>query len=454
MRIAVIGAGVVGVTTAFELGADGHAVTVFERHATVGAEASFGHAGLMAPGNVAPWAAPGMPRKVISRLFGSHPPLRLRGAVDASTLAWLWRWWRACRPLPHRLNRARMVRLAQFSRDRLDALTNRLHLEFESAQGCLIVLRSPRELAIAQPGLQALAQLGVAVEVVDGDACRRIEPGLNPATPLHAGIHCKDDRVGNCRQFAHLLRREAERAGVRFVFDTTVERIDPGPQPELVVRRSPSGFEDRDSARGTRGHDRTDIAPREGDDGHRSFDAVVVCNALGALPLLRPLGVRLPLLAVHGCSLTAPLRRDDVHMHLEPRAGVVDARHEVAISRLGNRVRVAGGAEIGGDAERSHPATAAMLDKVLDDWFPGVVNYAQAQRWKGARPMLPDGPPVLGPSGREGVWLNVGHGDSGWALACGSARLVADAIVGRPTPIGIDGLGIARLRGGSLRAAA
>ena len=162
--------------------------------------------------------------------------------------------------------------------------------------------------------------------------------------------------------------------------------------------------------------------------------------------MLKPHGVHLPLLAVHGYSVTAPLRHDDQHLHLEPRAALMDERYKVAISRLGQRVRVAGSAEIGGDPEQQNERAQATLDMVLDDWFPGVTRRSAAQRWKGARPMLPDGPPVLGPSGAEGIWLNVGHGGSGWALSVGSARLVADAIVGRKTPIEIDGLGIERLR--------
>ena len=166
---------------------------------------------------------------------------------------------------------------------------------------------------------------------------------------------------------------------------------------------------------------------------------------MGSGALLRPLGIRLPLLAVWGYSLTGLLRHDEQHLHREPRAALMDERYKVAISRLGNRVRVAGSAEIGGRLDRQNEAAHLTLDKVLDDWFPGVTRRSQAQRWKGARPMLPDGPPVLGPSGAEGVWLNLGHGGSGWALACGSARLIADSVAGRPNPIGIDGLGIERL---------
>ncbi len=447
MRVAVIGAGVIGVTTAYELGVDGHEVTVFERRITVAAESSFANAGLVAPGYVAPWSAPGMPGKVISHLLRPHTPVRFgSGPPSVSTLRWLWRWWRACRPETYRANRARMHRLAHFSRERLHGLTARLHLDFERAQGFLVLLRSAHDLALAEPGIRALAELGVAPQVLDAAACRLVEPGLNTETALHAGIYSKDDEVGNCREFTHLLRKEAARRGVRFRFESQVDRIVAGSRPSLVVTRTPGNPRDEAAKRsrsGTSGWSKTETLEETASEA--IFDAVVVCAALGSGALLRPLGIKLPLLPVYGYSVTAPLRHDDQHRHFEPRAALMDERYKVAISRLGNRVRVAGSAEIGGHPDRQNEAAQKTLDKVLDDWFPGVTQRAQAQRWKGARPMLPDGPPVLGPSGAEGVWLNLGHGGSGWALSCGSARLVADAVAGRKTPIGIDGLGIERL---------
>ena len=450
MRIAVIGAGVIGVTTAYELGLDGHDVTVFEQRSTVAAEASFANAGLVAPGYVSPWAAPGMPRKVLSQLFSAHAPVRIGARLDGATLAWLWRWRRACKPAVHRVNRARMHRLAHFSRDRLRELTKGLHLDFERAQGFLVLLRTSRDLALAEPGIRALTELGAAPQVMDAAACRVVEPGLNPDTPLHAGVYSKDDEVGNCREFAHLLRREAERGNVRFRFNTVVQRIAPGPQPRLRVAPTPPDPNEANvsaapaSAAVSAGWPSTvedSTAPSE-----EEFDAVVVCAAIASRALLRDVGVKLPLLAVYGYSVTAPLRHDDQHLHLEPRAALRDEHYKVTISRMGNRVRVAGSAEIGAASTVRADRAFSTLDKVLDDWFPGITRRDAAQRWKGARPMLPDGPPVLGASGVEGVWLNLGHGGSGWALSCGSARLLADAIAGRKTPIEIDGLGIGRLR--------
>ena len=173
---------------------------------------------------------------------------------------------------------------------------------------------------------------------------------------------------------------------------------------------------------------------------------MVVCAALGASALLRPHGLKLPLQPVYGYSITAPLRQHHGHPDHGPRAALMDERYKIAISRIGNRVRVAGSAEIGGSADRINPASIETLYKVLHDWYPGAAHMSQVQRWKGARPMLPDGPPVLGESGLPGVWLNLGHGGSGWALACGSARVLADRIGGRPAAIDLARLGVDRWR--------
>jgi len=450
VRVAVVGAGIVGVTTAWELAASGHEVTVYERHGSVAEETSFANAGMVAPGYVTPWAAPGMPGKVLKQLGSAHAAVRLHANVD---IGWAWRFWRACRKRTYQSNRLRMQRLATYSRDRLRGLTDALRLDYERRHGFLVLLRTQKEFAQAEPGLESLAALGTRFEMLDGARCRAIEPGLCEATPLHGGIHLPDEDVGNCRQFALLLRRQATRNGVRFRFCTEVTRLRGGIQPSVESRPvalpapwTASRPSSRDATSQPTGDDFALTRPEPTGPLQETFDAVVVCAALGAPALLRPLGVRLPLQPVYGYSVTAPLRPEEQLLVEGPRAALMDERYKVAISRLGSRVRVAGSAEIGGRRDRHHPGAIATLYRVLADWFPGVALLGQAQHWKGARPMLPDGPPVLGASGVEGIWLNLGHGSSGWALACGSARIVADAIDGRRPEIDTDGLGIGRLR--------
>ena len=417
MRIAIIGAGIIGVTTAYELAVAGHEVSVFERRAAVASETSFANAGVVAPGYVTPWAAPGMPWKVLRHLLSRHAPVRLHGLGAWGQLPWIWRWWRACRPAVYASNRAAMLRLARFSQHRLHELTRNLQLDYEQSRGYMVLLRGNRELAMARGGLKLLAELGVAFELLDAERARRIEPGLNPETALRAAIHLPNDEVGNCRQFAQAIKAEAQRCGARFDFDTTVQRVSAGAKPGVVTAA-----------------------------GEQAFDAIVLCSGVESNVLLKPLGLELPLLPVHGYSITAPLRQLDSYPNLGPRAALMDEKYKVAVSRLGQRVRIAGSAEIGGSLDDFDENALRTLYQVLDDWFPGAALVQQAQRWKGARPMLPDGPPVLGASGAPGVWLNLGHGSSGWALACGSARVLTEAISGRAAPLDLAGLGIERLR--------
>ncbi|MEP7102832.1 MAG: FAD-dependent oxidoreductase [Burkholderiales bacterium] len=447
MKVAVIGAGVIGVTTAYELAADGHEVTVFERRGSVAAETSFANAGLVAPGYVTPWAAPGMPKKVIGHLLSRHAPVRVHPGLSPSEIAWMWRWWRACKLGTYQANRLRMQRLAYFSRERLHRLTRDLKLDYERSEGYLVLLRSAKDHAMVQPGLASLAELSTRFEMLDAAQCRAVEPGLSDETPLHGGVYLPDDEVGNCRQFTTLLRAEAQRIGVRFRFHTQVQKIIAGNPPQLVHIYAPP--EDSTVLMKVS----AESAPNEAQDTQptalhpitESFDAVVVCAALDSAPLLRPHGLKLPMQAVYGYSITAPLRRLDVHGDIGPRSALMDERYKVAISRLGTRVRVAGSAEIGGSATRHNPKALETLYKVLHDWFPGSARLSQAQAWKGARPMLPDGPPVIGRSGIAGVWLNLGHGSSGWALSCGSARLIADSVAGHAAAIDTEGLGVERL---------
>lgn len=423
MRIAVIGAGIVGVTSAFELAADGHEVTVYERHAGVASETSFANAGVIAPGYVTPWAAPGMPLKVLRHLFGRHAPVRFGGANALAQLPWMWRWWRACRPAAYQANRGRMYELARFSSQRMRALTQALNLEYEQARGVLVLLRGARDLAQAQASLRMLNDLQVANELLDAAQCHQLEPGLNPEMPLQAGISLPQDEVGNCRQFAQLLKTQAQQHGARFLFQHEVLSLAAAASPRLTVRNLAGGAH-----------------------AESSFDAVLLCTGHQSRRLLKPLGLSLPIAPVYGYSVTAPLSDSEIPTSRGPRGAIMDEKYKVAISRLGRRIRVAGSAELGGAPGHMNPAALATLYKVLDDWFPGAARLSQASAWKGARPMLPDGPPVLGQSRSPGIWLNLGHGSSGWALSCGSARVVSDLIAGREPAIDISGLGPQRLK--------
>ena len=415
LKIAVIGAGIVGVTTAYELGRDGHEVTVFERRGAAAEETSFANAGIVAPGYVTPWAAPGMPGKVLRQFLRRHASVKISLPLGAAEFAWIWRWYRACRLDTYLQNRARLQRLACYSRNRLHAIRNNLRLDYEHSDGYLVLLRTERDHKLAQPSLQVLKDAGVTFRQLDATQARQVEPALNPDTAFVGAIHLPDDEVGNCRQFALMLKNEAQRLGVQYVFTTAIERVDTASGIALAVHGEPMA---------------------------RSFDAVVVCAGLASKRLLGPLGIHIPMVAVHGYSLTAAIREP----LNAPRSAVMDEHFKVAISRLGQRVRIAGSAELGGAADRKSADSIQTLYKVLHDWFPGAASNSRGvQEWKGARPMLPDGPPIVGAAGIPGLWLNLGHGSSGWALACGSARALADLILGHEPEVDMLGYDLARL---------
>lgn len=423
MKVAVIGAGIIGVTTAYELSRDGHAVTVYERRAAVAEETSFANAGIVAPGYVTPWAAPGMPHKVLKHLFSAHGPVKLAWPLSTRDLAWMWRWWRACNAETYMATRRQLQQLAFYSRERLHQLTRDLQLQYDRSDGFMVLLRDQQDSALVQPGLQVLRELGIGFHEVPGHVARVVEPALNVDTPLLGAVHVPGDEVGNCRQFALQLKDEAQALGCRFEFNTEVLRIEAAP-PRVWTR------------------------PRDGQAAAAAqpFDAIVLSAGVHSATLARPLGLHIPLTAVYGHSISMAVREDmDA-----PVSGVMDERYKVAISRLGQRVRVAGGAEIGGRIDRHGTHAFDTLHKVLYDWFPGAARHGrtggQMQTWKGARPMLPDGPPLVGASQVPGLWLNLGHGSSGWALSCGSARLLADQFGGRDPGLDANALSPLRLR--------
>jgi D-amino-acid dehydrogenase len=423
MRVAVIGAGIIGVTTAFELAVDGHQVTVFERRAAVAEETSFANAGLIAPGYVTPWAAPGMPGKVARHLLGKHAPVRISLPLSREEIDWMRQWYRACEMPAYAANRSRMQALAFYSRTRMRDISEHFQLEYDRSMGCMVLLRGEKDRKLAEPGLQVLRDGGVPFKELAPEEARAVEPALNPDTPFVGAIHLPDDEVGNCRQFALLLKNEAQASGVNFEFNTAVEPLNPASPGLLQVWLL--------------GAD----APTQ-----RQFDAVMVCSGVDSAALLRPLGIDIPLAAVYGYSVSAAIREP----LNAPRSAVMDERYKVAITRLGQRVRVSGSAEIGGSPEKKRASSLQTLYKVLHDWFPGAAAMAGTrsgvQEWKGARAMLPDGPPLLGATGVPGVWMNLGHGSSGWALSCGSARVVADLMAGHTPEVDVEGLGIERLQ--------
>lgn len=413
MHVLVVGAGIIGVTTAFELRSRGFEVTVLDRRAGVAQEASYGNAGVISTAYAGPWAQPGMPGKILGYLLASASPVIFRPSLDPAQWRWLARWLGECRLQRFRVNKQRMQRLAEYSRSVLHELRRRHSIDYEQAQGWLQLFRTPADLARARPSIELLAQAGMPHRLLDAGECRALEPALADGTPLAGGLHLPEEETGNCAYFARRLKDLAAADGVSFRFDTAVTglAVEGGRLREVRTAAGPL-----------------------------AADAVVVAAGADSAGLLRRAGVQLPLYPVKGYSLTARVTRHES----APLMSVMDEAYKVAVTRMGNRLRVAGTAELGNRRLALREAALGTLLRVVRDWFPGAADYSQARPWVGARPMLPDGPPVLGASSIANLYLNVGHGSTGWAMACGSARIVADIVAQRTPQIDLDGLTLER----------
>jgi D-amino-acid dehydrogenase len=412
MEVAVIGGGVMGVCTAYFLADAGHAVSVFERHGNVAEQASFGNAGIVAPAFATPWAIPGAPRKLFAALFKSSSPFMLKRRLDPAMWRWLSRWISESELQRFRTNRQRMQRIAHYSRSVLQQVRDRERLDYEQTAGFLQLFRNERDLELAQPLLEMMAEEGMPHQVLHAQAARAIEPGLSEHATLAGAWHFNDDATGNCALFTKQLKQAAQANGVDFQFGCAIKSIE--------------------------AHGRRVGLHIDGRLIHA--DAVVIAAGIDSAALLAPLGIDVPLYPVKGYAATAPIK-DFEHA---PLSAVFDEANKVSIARMGNRVRLAGLAEFGARDNELNETSLSQLIQIGEDWFPNAANYSGAQCWCGTRPMLPDGPPVIGASGVPGVYLNIGHGATGWTMAAGSGKLVADLVAERDPDIDIEGLGVAR----------
>ncbi|HHL4079358.1 D-amino acid dehydrogenase [Burkholderia sola] len=424
MHVIVLGAGVIGVTTAWHLREAGCDVTVIEREADVAQATSLGNAGVIAPGYVTPWAAPGMPGKILRYLFKPASPLIFRPTLDAAQWRWIARWLRECEFGRFRVNKQRMQRIAYYSRACLHAFRERYPFDYGASRGYLQLLRGAFDVEMAQPALKVLRDAGIAFRELDAAGCTAIEPGLRWARQAPVGgIYLPDDEAGDCARFTRELRALCEANGVTFRFRTAIRALDVAGGQVRGVRV-----------------DSLEAGTAIQRDALLAADAIVVALGVDSAGLLRPHGIDVPLYPVKGYSATLTVVDDEK----APCAALMDESLKTAITRFGPTLRVAGTAELGNRHATLRQQALDTLMKVLDDWFPHAADRASARFWVGRRPMTPDGPPLLGPSGIDGLWLNVGHGSTGWAMSMGSGKVVADLVTGRAPEIDLSGLTLAR----------
>ncbi len=413
-RITVIGAGVIGVSTAYQLAREGHRVQVVEAEDGPALETSFANGGQLSAGEVAPWAGPGVPLQALKWLGRSDAPLRLRLRFDLAQWLWLWRFWRRCTLKAQRDGAVRNVGLALLSRDVMkktldDLEANGTPLAFDRRdKGILRIFAMEKEVDDAAREARYLESYGLHQERLSAAACVALEPALASAHKrgeVVGGVYCAQDSSGDAFKFTTGLAKAAERLGVTFLYGQTVRGLE------------------RRGARVT--HVRTDTRRLE-------TDLVVVAAGVMSPELMKDLGSSLPVYPVKGYSVTLPVAEDSS----APRISITDEARRIVVSRLGNRLRAAGQAEVAGYGRTLEVGRAQSVLTALRALFPDLDENVEPEFWCGLRPMTPDGCPVLGPvPGCDNLLLNTGHGTLGWTLALGSAAMIADMVAGRDPKI-------------------
>ena len=415
MDIVVLGGGVVGVTSAWYLAKAGHKVTLLERRDGVALETSHANAGQISPGYASPWAAPGIPLKAAKWLLQKHAPFTVRPTSDPFQLRWMLKMFANCTPAAYAVNKGRMVRLAEYSRDCMKQLRGELALDSEGRPlGTLQLFRSQAQRDASQRDIAVLEEYGVPYQSLNADGCEEVEPALARVRgKVVGGLRLPGDETGDCFRFTQALADEARKLGVSFVFNCAIDEVEIAKGRAVAVRA-----------------------------GEQRFQADAIVCALGSYGtgFLRPLGIELPVYPVKGYSLTLPMTDAEG----APRSTVLDETYKVAITRFDERIRVGGMAELSGFNLALNPRRHDTLAMVVRDLFPEGGNLEQATFWTGLRPMTPDGTPLVGPSPIPGLWLNTGHGTLGWTMAAGSGQLLSDLISGNPPDISDEGLTLAR----------
>ncbi|QTR47700.1 D-amino acid dehydrogenase [Thiothrix litoralis] len=415
MKVLVLGGGVIGVSTAYYLAKAGHEVQLVERQSEVAFETSHANAGQISPGYSAPWAAPGIPLKALHWMLMEHSPLHVYPHLDWAMWRWLGAFLRNCTLSRYQLNKARMVRLAEYSRDCLRELRAETGIRYdERSLGTLQLFRTQQQLDGIHKDAAILQAQGVPFNILDREGVIRHEPALAQVQHKYVGgLHLPDDETGDCFRFTQTLSGMAEQMGVIFHCNTTVQGLVASGQTLSCVQTS---------------------------KGLMQADAYVLALGSHSPLLLKPLGIRLPIYPVKGYSLTVPI----THPEHAPESTVMDETHKVAITRLGERIRLGGTAELNG-FDLSLPAKRlATLQYVLSDLFPNGSDPSKASFWAGLRPMTPDGTPILGKTPYSGLFLNTGHGTLGWTMAAGSGRILAAMLSGQTADIALEGLGMER----------
>src|SRR5450830_936614 len=425
MRVVILGSGVIGVTSAYYLAQAGHDVTVIDRQPGPALETSFANAGQISPGYASPWAAPGIPLKAVKWMMQRHAPLSITPDGTRFQLAWMWQMLKNCNAERYAVNKERMVRLAEYSRDCFKTLRAATGIAYEGRQqGTTQLFRTQKQLDDAAKDIDVLRDTGVPFELLGRDELVRAEPGLAAAKDkLFGGLRLPNDETGDCQLFTTRLSEMAVALGVKFRYGVLIDALL------------------------TQGDE---IAGVQCGAEIVKADSYVVALGSYSTGFMQPL-LDIPVYPLKGYSITVPI----VDGSKAPTSTILDETYKIAVTRFDDRIRAGGMAEIAGYNLRLNPRRRETLEMVVNDLFPGGGNTADATFWTGLRPMTPDGTPIVGRTPLRNLFLNTGHGTLGWTMSCGSAQLLADLMSSKQPAILADDLSVSRYsgaqRGGKLQ---
>ncbi|GAA5099897.1 D-amino acid dehydrogenase [Wohlfahrtiimonas larvae] len=417
MNIIILGAGVVGTTQAYYLAKKGYKVTVFERHEGPALDTSYGNAGQISPGYATPWAAPGIPLKAIKWMLEEHAPLAIRPTADLNQYKFMWNMFLNCTSSKYAVNKSRLVRLSEYSRDCLVQLRKDTDIYYENRSlGTTQVLRTAKQMEAIKADIEILEKFNVPYEVLDQDGILKVEPGLKESVHKLAGaLRLPGDETGDCFLFTNRLADIAKGMGVEFKFGQNIEDI-------LVEHNKVTGIK----ANGV----------------VHTADIFVDCLGTYTPFLLKKIGIKAPIYPLKGYSLTAPI----IDETSAPTSTILDETYKIAITRFDNRIRIGGMAEISGYNLNLNPKRRKTLEFVTNDLYPGGGDLPKAEFWTGLRPKTPDSTPIIGGTEYTNFFINAGHGTLGWTQSCGSGAYLSDIIAGNKPEIDTEGLDISRYK--------
>ena len=416
MHIIVMGAGVIGTTTAYYLNQAGHEVTVIDRQPNVALETSFANAGQISPGYASPWAAPGVPLKAFKWIFQQHAPLAIKLTGDMYQYQWMIRMLAECNINHYQINKERMVRISEYSRDCLDQLRKDTGIHFDERQlGTLQLFRHQHQLDIADKDTKVLKEEDVPFELLDKQGVIQVEPALAHATvDFVGGLRLPNDQTGDCQKFTTELADLIKQKGVNFLFNTHIQSLEFTQNLISAVI-----LKDGSKVQG---------------------DAYVMALGSYSHDMLKLLNIDAPVYPLKGYSITTKI----IDETKSPVSTILDESYKIALTRFDDRIRVGGMAEINGFDHSLNIRREETLLMVLKQLFPDASDVSDAHFWTGLRPATPDGTPIVGKTSYKNLYTNTGHGTLGWTMSCGSAQLLTDIISNKTPKIPYGDLNIFR----------